>query len=414
MITPGALENLDTQTQGLAAFTSARGELHYLVSDPQQVRKVLIENAASFVKGDQEIALSAAIGWGLIAEEGETHRQHQAQLGPGLRAKALENYRRAVEDVAHSWIERFLANPGQGLVKSTREFAQESAEKSLFSTKRASTDFAYHEAVLRVNDMSQSGMGAWADGAQYVDSLRKYRADRKIVQSHITQLVDEWTQSRPSEPSLINYLVATSPRRGSSFSPVEQQASLFLQAATETTASLISWTLLLLANNPRYWDVMFDEVTRLPSGVDFTRDTGPSWFDAVLKESLRLYPPAWMLPRIASDDTLLGGEMIPRGARVVLSPWVTHRRADVFRQPREFLPERFMQRLDDSQRVGYFPFGLGTRICIGERYGMATARIFLEQLALRQLRVTMNSGSLTVGSSSVVLIPERAVQFSLG
>jgi hypothetical protein len=77
VITPEAMEKIASQAEGLPVFTSSRGKLHFLVTEPEHVRMVLIDKATSFVKGDQEVALSAAIGWGLISEEGEAHRKHQ-------------------------------------------------------------------------------------------------------------------------------------------------------------------------------------------------------------------------------------------------------------------------------------------------------------------------------------------------
>jgi enediyne biosynthesis protein E7 len=413
VITPESLEKINNEAEGLPVFTSNRGKLHFLVADPDHVRTVLIDKATSFVKGDQEAALSAAIGWGLIAEEGEVHRKHQSELGPGLRAKALENYGRAVEEVASAWIDRSLATPHQSLVDAIREFSQESAERSLFSSPRPHTDFGYHEAVHRVNSVSQSGPSSSLDGPAYVETLKKYREDRLIIQRHVRELVREATQRASQEPTLFDYLARTATHDDSSFSPLEQEVSLFLQAATETTASLISWTLLLLAQHPEYWPALFKEHSSNAEAGDTPLEPQASWTDAILKESLRLYPPAWMLPRIASNDVVVGGELIPRGARVVISPWVTHRSGSIFAEPNEFQPERFISRLDVSQRAGYFPFGLGGRICIGERYGMSTATILLRALATRKLSVSIDSPSLKIGSSSLLLIPNPTNRFSL-
>ena len=353
------------------------------------------------------------MGGASISEEGEVHRKHQTDLGPGLRAKALENYGRAVEGVASAWIDRALAAPQQSLVHSIREFSQESAERSLFSSQRPHTDFRYHEAVHRVNEVSQSGTNVSLEGPEYVETLKKYREDRLIIQRHVRELVREAKQRTSQEPTLFDYLASTAAHDDSSFSPLEQQVSLFLQAATETTASLISWTLLLLAKHPQYWQALFKEHSPNAGADDIPLEPQASSTDAILKESLRLYPPAWMFPRIASDDVVVAGELIPRGARIVISPWVTHRIGKIFPEPGEFQPERFMSRRDESQRAAYFPFGLGGRICIGERYGMSTARIFLHALANRGLSVTTDSPSLEIGSSSVVLIPDKSVRFSL-
>jgi cytochrome P450 len=201
---------------------------------------------------------------------------------------------------------------------------------------------------------------------------------------------------------------------GGEFGPLLSQVSLFLQAAMETTASLLSWTLVLLSTNPKFWDELRSEALANPTPPSFRDWSSLKWHRAVLNESLRLRPPAWMLPRIASESISIGDVALERGARVIVSPWLTHRIQRLYRNPLSFEPERWLE--EGATRIprgGFFPFGLGQRMCIGERYALLTATIFLHELASLDVLPTLTPSSLDVGSYALIANPSAGIKISL-
>jgi cytochrome P450 len=126
-----------------------------------------------------------------------------------------------------------------------------------------------------------------------------------------------------------------------------------------------------------------DEVLggRAPEADDLPR---LRWTRAVFDEALRLYPPAWALPRESVADDVVGGFRIPGGSLLVVCAWVTHRRADLWAEPERFRPERF---LDDAGSAvapfSYYPFGAGARQCIGTHFALMEAQVVLATLAQR-------------------------------
>lgn len=411
-ITPSVLQKLSRKGQGSVAFTSGLGLLHYLFAEPSDVVSVLVNQASSFMKGDQEAAFSAAVGWGLISEEGPSHRAQQAAFGPAFRSSAMETYFSAIDTTSLSWIERVTSGTPSSLLTSVREFTQESAERSLFLRDTSDVDYRYHLAVLAINDTVMGGSRAEEEGPKALAAIRTYAHHRGVVQGHVRGLVQDWRNSSNQQPSLINYLDLGGIDDETDFGPLHHQVSMFFQAAVETTASLISWTLLLLANNPKYWSLLHEEsFAAASSSLGLTEDR--PMHDAVISEALRLYPPAWMIPRVAIDDVMVGGVEVPRGARVVLSPWVTHRNPTVFDFPEEFRPERWLQPAEPIERGGYFPFGLGTRICIGERYGKMTAKRLLSHITARRLHAEVDPPGLSEGQWALILNPDSGIEFSL-
>ena len=409
-ITPDFLEDLHESFGDVVSFSSS-GLLNVSFRNPEVVQEILVKKAALFLKGEQEAAISAAIGWGLLADEGASHRQHQSSMSPAFRAQAITNYENSIEEVASQWAEEISRVRSAPLLESVRKFAQESAERSLFGSSEAHIDFRYQESVFEINELVVWGSSRVLSDKESLASLRSYQQHRKIIQEHVRGLVARWQAVEDDRVSLIDYMIEKAETSREEFGPLYQQVSLFLQASVETTASLVSWALILLSRNPEVWRELVNESAyRPPESPSISPDV--TWTEAIIKEALRLYPPAWMIPRVAAKDLELGGFSIQEGTRVIVSPWVTHRSSEVFERASTFMPQRWREP-QIVARGGYFPFGLGNRICIGERYGKKTAEIVLSSLARAGFSPSIGSEEDLIGSSAIILNPDANLEFSL-
>jgi cytochrome P450 len=161
---------------------------------------------------------------------------------------------------------------------------------------------------------------------------------------------------------------------------IRDQILIFLFAGHDTTALALTYTLFLLGHHADVQRRVRDEIDellgdRLPGAGDFDR---LQYTVMALKEAMRLYPPAWALPRRRTTGDRIGGYDIPAGQDIILSPWVTHRHPDVWAEPTRFDPERFApDREGERHRHAYFPFGAGPRACIGQHFAMLEAVIAL-------------------------------------
>jgi cytochrome P450 len=133
----------------------------------------------------------------------------------------------------------------------------------------------------------------------------------------------------------------------------------------------------------------------------------------VIKESLRIAPPVWMFSRVATEDVRIGPYLIPRGTRLLLSPWVTQRREGCWDRSREFLPQRWLTSNDSGLKGCFFPFGLGRRICIGESYGRMTAGAMLVHLTRNNLVASVNPADTVTTSSHLLRIPRPDLRIEL-
>jgi cytochrome P450 len=177
---------------------------------------------------------------------------------------------------------------------------------------------------------------------------------------------------------------------------LRDQVLVFLAAGHETTASALAFTLHQLGRHPRIQD-------RVAGGGDeLTR--------AALLEGMRLFPPAYLFPRLAIEETEVGGCRLPAGTGVLVSPWVTHRHPALWRDPDRFDPERFVGGTD-RPRYAYFPFGGGPHACIGEHFALLEAAVLLRTI-LSRYRVEALDSEPPV-AAQVVLRPAAPVRARL-
>jgi cytochrome P450 len=188
---------------------------------------------------------------------------------------------------------------------------------------------------------------------------------------------------------------------------LEDECIFLIIAGHETTAAFLTWTLFLLARHPQVEHKVVDELNSVVgSGELAAQHLGRCrYLEQVLKEALRLYPPGWLLMRSTRTDTRLGGLHLRRGTTILLSPYITHRRPEVFSEPHRFDPDRFGPGRPPLPRGAFIPFGAGWASCIGQQFAMIEAKAFLISM-LRRYRIEL-SCLAAQPSGLAILVPDR-------
>jgi len=190
----------------------------------------------------------------------------------------------------------------------------------------------------------------------------------------------------------------------------DEAMTIFL-AGHETTANALAWTWYLLSQNPEAEARLHEELGEVLGGRQPAAEDLPRlrYAEMVFAESMRLYPPAWILGRRALEDYEVGGYLIPRGALVILSPYVMHRDARFFPEPERFDPERFTPEAKAARpQFSYFPFGGGPRRCIGEGFAWMEGVLVIATLAQRW-RLRLAPGQRVAPQTGVTLRPRRGI-----
>jgi cytochrome P450 len=169
---------------------------------------------------------------------------------------------------------------------------------------------------------------------------------------------------------------------------VRDEVLTLLLAGHETTANALAWTWLLLDRHPAAAERLHAELAGLTGPADVGELPRLPWTHAVVAESMRLYPPAWVVGRRMLRPATLAGWTVPAGSIVTASQWITHRDGRWWPEPLQFRPERWITadgRFDEAApgqpRGAYFPFGLGRRVCVGESFAWTEAVLVLAVLA---------------------------------
>jgi cytochrome P450 len=398
---------------------------YYLISHPDHVQQVFQDDCRSYWKGRTLHRRSGGLfGRGLVVADGEAWRSQRRALQPALSARALPRYLPSMAEetlrAVDTWRRR-IGRAGWIDVKAgLRELTQNIIARALFDSE-VGDRAAYLGAAM-------SELGAYIDRSMRAPvflpprvptpgNLRFRRAVGVIDATLLDFVRGRREAGDPGRDLLSLLLHARDPETGAPMSAErirDELVTLFV-AGHETATNALSWALYLLSKHPEVRRRLVDEAERVlgpgtPSCADLDRMTFAEMF---LKEVLRLYPPAWMLIREPRRDVELGGCRVPAGASLLVSPYVTHHRPDVWENPEGFDPERFApERWDRSQRFAWYPFGAGPRVCLGQAFAMAEMKLVLA-LVCPRLPLELVPGSQVVPDPKLTLEPRGALRMSL-
>jgi cytochrome P450 len=246
--------------------------------------------------------------------------------------------------------------------------------------------------------------------------MRVKRAVRELDKI-VNRIIQQRRASGQDTGDLLSMLMAARDEDGSGMSDrqLRDEILTFLLAGHETTAVSLSWTWYLLSQYPEVEQKLRQEIREVLTGRTPQLEDLPRlpYTDKVVKESMRLYPPAWSLARTVAKEIELGGYQLPVGSNVVMSPWILHRDPRFFERPEEFNPDRWTA--DVAQRLpkfAYFPFGGGPRLCIGASFAMMEANLLLATIA-QGFQLRLVPGHPVAALPSITLRPKHGMRMCI-
>jgi len=388
------------------------GTYHLTLFDPELIETVFIADHAAFEKDAFIRDLEQILGRGLLCSEGQQWRRQRKLTAPSFQRSEIGAY--AAQMVASA--EEFLATLPEdrptdvhgGMMHLTLDILV----KTLFGAR-----------VSRVREVEAALDGVMQEYTPLKMSIRtglpswvSYRTRKRIARlraaldSVVLEVIAEKKNSGATGTDLLSRMIqAAGTDDGMTDAELRDQTMTLFLAGHETTALALTFTLRLLALHPRVAERARREVARVlgsrsPTLSDIAELT---YTRAILDESLRLYPPAWALARVALSDRVLGNIECKQGTEVIAVPWVMHRDPRFFEQPELFRPERWLEK-KDLPRCVYMPFGAGPRVCIGNHFALTEATLVLAVL-LSQGNFVLAQSPLMRLTPAVTLRPSSAV-----
>lgn len=383
----------------------------HLFNHPDHARHVLTDNAANYHKGIGQIHARRVIGDGLLTSEDELWRKQRKTIQPAFQAKRLAGQAAVIAQEAENLVGRLRGFAGNGPVDVRDEMTALAlgvlgqtlldTDLGAFDSIGGSFEAVQDQAMFEV--MSLGAVPLWIPLPRQV----RFRRARRDLETVVNALVAARGASTGGE-DVVSRLVESVRREADPTvggTRMRDELITLLLAGHETTASTMSWAFYLLDQHPEAWERVRAEATRVLGGgpLDAEAMHGFTYTTMVIQETMRLYPPVWLLPRIALGDDEIGGYRVPAGADVLISPYLLHRHPGLWPEPARFDPERFdPARQASRDRYAYIPFGAGPRFCVGNSLGMMEATIVLATVA-RDLRLRKVPGYRVEGEPMLTL-----------
>jgi cytochrome P450 len=396
----------------------------YIVSDPAGVKRVLLDNVTNYPKAKMEReGLGAAFGDGILVSEGEKWRSHRRIMAPSFDFKSLVSYAPAMVECSQGALRAWDAKGEGSTVDIAREMTHLTLEiisRTMFSTDAAGLTGIVDGALRRGQDMLSFGLFdilPLIGPPNMRRKLARVRASFDEMDVKMRALVRARTGGGTRD--LLDRLLAArdgETGRGMDEDEIRDEVVIIFLAGHETTALAMTYVWYLLSQHPAVETRLHAELDAVLGGRMPTHDdiANLPYTRMVIEESMRLYPPA---PAISGRTTLaedmISGTPIPKGANIIILPWVIHRHRLLWDDPERFDPERFApERSAGRHRFAYLPFGGGPRICIGMALAMTETMLILATMA-QHYRLKLVPGQDIVLQHRVTMRPRDGIRMTL-
>ncbi len=361
----------------------------YFLNHPDLIEQVLIHQSRNFTKGRGLRANRRLFGNGLLTSEGDFWRRQRRLSQPAFHRERIASYAKIMVAFTERMLEGWQSGQTREIHEDMMRLTLEIVAKALFDTDVGRDAEAIGRALNAVMQQNTRGQmllpffnvlptpGNW-----------RYRRAVRDLERIVYGIIRERRASRRDAGDLLSMLLSARDEdgRGMTDRQIRDEAITLLLAGHETTALALSWTWYLLARHPEVEAKLVAELRQVLAGRSPSVEDLPRlpYTAMVVKESMRLYPPAYVMARTAERDTEIGGYVIPRGASVVISQWVLHRDPRFFPEPERFNPDRWTPEFENQlPGFAYFPFGGGPRVCIGAGFAQMEAALLLATIAQR-------------------------------
>ncbi len=356
----------------------------YMVTDPDEIERILVADSDRFPKHtDSNEELKDIVGDGLITSEGDLWERQREAIQPAFYMDHIREYADIMVARSEEASQRWRAGEPMEMRAEMTRLTLEILVDAMFGRDIDIEARGIPEAVEAFQKPMQPSyqpITFFAPDWTPLPFLRRAHRAHDHLHAQIDDIIEQRRRDDDDRDDLVSMLLAADTAMDDE--QIRDEMMTFLFAGHETTALTLTFLWDLLSRNPAAAD-------RLRTELDETLDGRPTIEDvfeldytkAVVKEAMRLYPPAHEIRREPAEDVEIAGFHVPEGSLLILPTWVMHRDERFWDDPEQFRPVRFLDDDADRPEFAYFPFGGGPRHCIGHRFAMTEAQLVVATLA---------------------------------
>jgi cytochrome P450 len=399
------------------------GRSSFILNSPDAIRHVLVDNYENYRRTAPTIRLlRPVLGDGLLIAEGRAWKHQRRTLAPAFTPRAVAPLVLHMIAVTDETIAALKTTAGQpvDLQAALQRMTLEIAGRTMFSFEMgrhgpALRDFVmeYGIRLARPHLLDMVLPLSWPSPQDFARARFRKRWTRFIGELMAERRAAGKNEGAPPRDLFDLMGAARDPETGEAFSDEQlgDEVATMILAGHETTATALFWALYLLALDPATQQELADEVAG--ATVNGEPDSERLKFcRAVVDETLRLYPPAYLIARAAAGPDTIAGLRLRKRDVILIAPWLLHRHEKLWRDPNAFIPARFMPGAPPPDRFAYLPFGVGARVCIGAHFALVEATMALAKL-IGAFRVELHDTEPVMPIGVVTTQPDRSPMFRI-
>jgi len=393
------------------------------ITHPEHILQVLQTNAGNYRKGRDYRILRLSLGEGLLTSEGSLWQRQRKMTQPAFQSQQIAGFVRVMEEhslaMLKGWEQRARTGEVFDVVPELMRLTLNIVSHALFTTSLESDLDCIQDALTVGRDYSVERAWSVVRIPQWLPTPgnRRHRSSLAGFHSVIDRMITARRMASGHNNDLLTILMQARDENGAPMPPkqLRDEVATLLTAGHETTTLVLAWTLYLISTRP-------DVVEQMASEISFLNGRAPSYEDLsrlrytrmVAEETMRRYPPVWVISRTAINNDVMGGFEIPAGSEILIFPYVTHRHPRWWVDADRFWPERFLpQNSAGRPRGSYIPFGAGPRTCVGLNFAMTEILVVLA-LFLQRFRLELAVDASDIRAEpSVTLRPNPGVPIRL-
>ena len=361
----------------------------FFLNHPDLIHDVLVTYDRNFLKGRALERAKRLLGEGLLTSEGEFHLRQRRMIQPVFHRGKISTYASVMQKHSEALSSRWTDGQVLDIHEEMMQLTLKIVGDTLFHADVAGEAEEIGDALTRLVEEFNILMFPFSEFLERLPIPRMIRIRKAIerLDRTVYRMINDRRNSSDVKNDLLSMLLHSfdeeNPARRMTDQQVRDEAMTIFLAGHETTANALTWTWYLLSQHPEVEAKLHAELGKVLQGMSPSLEDlqGLPYLTMVISESMRLYPPAWVIGRRAIEDHHAGDFLIPAGSIVAMSQYVMHRDPRYYPEPEKFDPERWTPKARMQRpKFSYFPFGAGSRICIGEHFAWMEATLILATL----------------------------------